>query len=404
MPPPRTEERVSASRDRRFHYRPELDGIRGFATLMVMGTHTTAFVASEYQGASRFYSGFLGLDWFFVLSGFLITTLLLRERETRGTIALPRFYARRALRLFPALVFGVAIAAICLAILGNNLGGKPFGESLIYVFTLIPNWSEQQLGFFGHLWSLGLEEQFYLVWPIVLIACLKRGLRLERIAFGVLGAAAFVAVTRAAYLHGFSPGEVIDGVRRSDAVMIGCATALMLESDAADRFKRFVTDRRTIRVAVGVVAGYIAYVEVMGRLGFEDTSKNILVFETAAFAVLFANLVIGRLTRTSRFLTWRPFVVTGRWSYGIYLVHYPLFNLFGRSGTNDPVVFAVLAWTLSFVLAGVSYYAVERPALKFKNGLKPRAKSLDRERVGRGSDAGVQVQRRGREEELVDAV
>src|ERR671913_1331463 len=147
----------------RLGYRPELDGVRGIAIILVMLVH----VHNWPRG------GFIGVDVFFTLSGFLITTLLLEEWRARRTVSLRDFYARRALRLFPAvIVLLVAYSIFALVAGGSLLSTRLAGVG--YGFTYLSNWAQafgltfpdQEIGF---LWTLAIEEQYYLLWPGLLL-------------------------------------------------------------------------------------------------------------------------------------------------------------------------------------------------------------------------------------------
>ena len=163
-------------------YRPALDGLRAVAVLAVLTYH-----AGWIQG------GFLGVDVFFTLSGFLITTLLCEEHARDGTIAIRRFYVRRARRLLPALV---VLLLVCGGILFATmpsafwpiLGGYLLGVLSYGANWLIIYWRD--LGVFGHTWSLAIEEQFYLAWPVLLLAAAATGPAPRWIVAGLVTAAA----------------------------------------------------------------------------------------------------------------------------------------------------------------------------------------------------------------------
>src|SRR5262245_51790762 len=148
-----------------FGYHPALDGLRGVAILAVMIYHS---------GLGR--GGYLGVDVFFALSGFLITTLLCDEYAATGTIAFRKFYARRALRLLPALVVFVAVwLAVLYATLEPRFWAFVTGFGLAVLFY-VANWVGiwvLPLGVFGHTWSLAIEEQFYVLWPLVILAVVR---------------------------------------------------------------------------------------------------------------------------------------------------------------------------------------------------------------------------------------
>ena len=163
-------------------YRPALDGLRGVAVLAVMVYHS---------GLIR--GGFLGVDVFFTLSGFLITTLLLEEYARTGTLAIGRFYIRRALRLLPALVaFLIFWGGVILTRIPSEYWSV-LGGYLLGVLGYVANWLYiywRPLGVFSHTWSLAIEEQFYLVWPVLLFLLLRWVRRAPWIVAGLLAAAA----------------------------------------------------------------------------------------------------------------------------------------------------------------------------------------------------------------------
>ncbi|MDB6057517.1 MAG: Acyltransferase 3, partial [Verrucomicrobiales bacterium] len=140
-------------------YSPQLDGLRGTAILCVLTGH---LFESHFRGA------WVGVDIFFVLSGFLITNILIAEHESTGTVSLKNFYGRRALRLVPALLIGVALTGLL-----SLFGATPFHtfagfrDAAVPALLYFSNFSDAQMGTFIHTWSLSVEEQFYLIWPLV---------------------------------------------------------------------------------------------------------------------------------------------------------------------------------------------------------------------------------------------
>src|SRR5215207_1763866 len=181
----------------RLGYRPELDGIRGVAILLVVVVHLHNWPRG----------GFIGVDVFFTLSGFLITTLLLEEWRARGTISLRHFYARRSLRLFPAVAVLLAVYFIfALAAGGPYLGTRLAGVA--YGLTYLSNWPqayhwpfpEQEIGF---LWTLAIEEQYYLLWPsLLLLAVYVARLSSRRLIFAISCLVVAVWAWRIALLEG----------------------------------------------------------------------------------------------------------------------------------------------------------------------------------------------------------
>ena len=155
----------------RLGYRPALDGVRAMAILAVLG----------YHGSAQLKGGFIGVDIFFVLSGFLITTLLFQEWSHAHAIALGNFYGRRARRLLPALFLAVAGVGLIYAIDPSLNHGISFGRAALVVIFYAGNWvaafadnPTQVLALLDHTWSLAVEEQFYILWPLLLLICLRR--------------------------------------------------------------------------------------------------------------------------------------------------------------------------------------------------------------------------------------
>jgi peptidoglycan/LPS O-acetylase OafA/YrhL len=182
----------SAPEPSRLSHIAALNGLRGIAILSVMFFHATLSGA----GGPRPSGGFLGVDIFFVLSGFLITALLLREWQQNGSIALRAFYARRALRLLPALFALMAVILLLPGVFYSSV--RPWRDALITT-AYATNWVRAfggEIGFFGHTWSLTIEEQFYVIWPLLLLALLKLRVGRRGILFLVVVGIAVPAVLR----------------------------------------------------------------------------------------------------------------------------------------------------------------------------------------------------------------
>jgi peptidoglycan/LPS O-acetylase OafA/YrhL len=222
----------------RLGYRPELDGLRGIAIILVLLVHTFNWP----KGA------FVGVDIFFALSGFLITTLLLAEWDRHGSISLRHFYLRRYYRLFPALaVLIVVYVAYSIAFAEADVGMRMRGA--VFGITYTTNWALAfHLPFLntetGYLWTLAVEEQFYLVWPAVLIVLLRRGLRLKGITWLLVGIIVALVVWRNLLLFSsVDPRRIYFGTdTRFDELLIGCLTATLFVGRApAKRRSRWLT-------------------------------------------------------------------------------------------------------------------------------------------------------------------
>ena len=332
------------------HYRPDIDGLRAIAVLSVVIFH--AF--PEYLGG-----GFIGVDVFFVISGFLITSLILREqREER--FSLRHFYARRIRRIFPALSlvlgFGLVAGWICLNFMEYKQLTKHTGSSAIFItnFMLL-----REAGYFDnaadtkpmlHLWSLAIEEQFYLAWPLVLMFFK----RLTRWLFPVLVVLLLSSLTYSLSLvfKGDLEHDFYSPLSRSWELLLGASLAFGVSRQAA------------IATSARNMAGWVGLVLVFMSACFLDKSMPFpgywaLPPTLGAALILFA----GMQSNVNRvLLASRPLVAIGLISYPLYLWHWPLLS-FARileSQTPEPELRLALV-LMSFILAWGTYRFIEKP-------------------------------------------
>jgi len=350
----------SETRSKSFGYRPELDGIRAFAVLSVMSYH--AFVTAH--GAPRYRGGFLGVDVFFGLSGYLITTLLVREWDASRTIRLGHFYARRALRLLPALFVALVFGAIVVSLLPFHTR-RPYWLTLVVVSFYVANWFLARgvaLTPLGHTWSLSIEEQYYLLWCPTLILLLRSVRSRRAIAAFAFSGAILMALLRLAVFHS---GRVtlakLSTVTRPDSVLIGSALALALSD--APRLLKSLLARREIALAC---------VLFIGAATLKLSADGRWLYAGGLFAFnLCVAFVIGHLAVTStsplrRVLTLKPLPAVGRISYGLYLYHVPMLFLLFHGRQPSGVVRIGALFVLTFVMATASYVTIERFALRYR--------------------------------------
>ncbi len=356
---------------------PGLDGLRGVAVLAVMAFHA---------GLPWARGGLLGVDVFFVLSGYLITSLLVREHARTGRIALRQFWARRARRLLPGLL--ILIAGICLY---ARLVADPAPEQLrgdaLSTLLYVANWhyilgGQNYFVRFGapspllHTWSLAVEEQFYLVWPLVAVLVLKRwGRRGLGWVAGIL-AAGSASLCAALYLTGSSVDRLYYGTdTRSQTIMVGAALAVLVPpfsaapSHGSRRFdgsvlaNRWVLGNRWVLAAGGLLAAAI-----LGWCLHSVDGQTASLYEGGFLAVAVATAVVITLIirrpadPLSRALSWRPLRYAGLISYGLYLYHWPIFLTLDSSRTGlSGYRLLALRFAVTFVAAGLSYRYVEQP-------------------------------------------
>jgi len=366
-------------------HRPGLDGLRAIAIGLVLLHHTAAIVVPSW--AEWFFpGGFLGVDLFFVLSGFLITTLLLERWDRAEAHPLRRFYARRALRLLPA-VGALLVANVIVATITADDVRKAFGSFLV-VLSYTTNWA--LLYGFGdvsryltHLWSLAIEEQFYVVWPLLLLAGLRTRQSRGRIALICAIVAVAAAIWRSAL---YDSGEAwlkiyIRTDARADALLVGVVLALLRADGVIARIPR------PVRSVVGLVAltGFIVaayrvhgHSESLYRGGF----SAVALLAAAVMAIELAGPWILRPVLGSG-----PFVLVGQLSYSLYLWHFIVFWIVAEHVAPAwPVLRVALAWTVTAVAAFACYRFVELPALRVKDRIG-RRRAADSQRGEDGVDA-----------------
>lgn len=341
------------------------------AILAVLYYHSSSGL---YLHSWRLLGGWIGVDAFFVLSGYLITTLLLREWGREGSVGLRAFYARRVLRLFPALATLLIGGALVVAIVGSNAGGLPYGRAVLPTVFYAGNWFEARggnpLGILGHTWSLALEEQFYLLWPPVLAVLLARRRSPRRIAAGLVPLIAAAAVYRALSHLYISPDAAVYHFGRADGVLIGSAIALLLFDLPFDRIPSFV--RRPTLPSLAAVALVVAAIRL-------DSSSELWQLGGLSVVYVLVGFVLVHLVTTDSrsplrsVLSAGPLVWIGRVSYGLYLYHIPVNYLIHHTRVSELPggVEVVVHTAVTFLAAWVSFVFIERPALRLKRRWRP---------------------------------
>jgi peptidoglycan/LPS O-acetylase OafA/YrhL len=283
---------------------PVLDGLRAIAILLVVTAHPA------YKHVWPVFHGTSGVSLFFVLSGFLITTLCLREQDTRAGFSLTNFYIRRVFRIYPLYFLVLAFYVILIVGLGQQADRHhAFVTNVPYMLAFFP----EHAFFFNHTgtsvpfdgaWSLGVEEKFYLVWPVLGILLLKNRLRIALL-FLVFATSMFLNTQSADWAHACAPYGLI---------ALGCFAAVLLHH------------RRSYEVCSHLgrprVLAFLIVVTTSIQFGTTEVNTGRELY--VVYGIVLTALLIGLITYSGNGIAWlycRPMVFIGRISYALYLVH-----------------------------------------------------------------------------------
>ncbi|MGP3691496.1 acyltransferase family protein [Streptomyces sp. IBSNAI002] len=359
---------------RRPHLAP-LDGLRGLAVLGVLLFH-----AGDFPG------GFLGVDLFFVLSGYLITGLLLREAGERGGIDLVAFWGRRARRLLPALAAAVAGALLLTRFAGSGAMARFAHQDAPWVLANLANWHfiAEQVGYWHavptrtltHLWSIAVEEQFYLLWPPLVLLLMWLGSRPRRgggrppaggrlVAVTALLGAVASAALMALLADPVDTTRVYEGTdTRAFALLLGALAATPPVQGCLARLPRR-TAGRLMPVPAAVLA--LVWATASGT-GQPWLFQGGLLLHSAAAAALIALVAHAPTAPLGRVLGLRPLTVLGGLSYGLYLWHWPLFLVLDHAGP------ALDGWARTCWLTAVSLAAAVLSKTLLEDPVRYRAR------------------------------
>ena len=349
-------------------YVPSLDGLRALAVLAVIAYHMKMSWAP---------GGLLGVTMFFVLSGYLITGLLLAEYDASGTISLKGFWLRRVRRIVPAIVFAVLGTGMLCTIFDQALLTK-MRPDVLPTLLFFNNWWQifhnvsyfQALGEpspLTHCWSLAIEEQFYLIWPIALLACMKVGVQRKTMQRGIIVLILLSALEMALLFNpAADPSRVYYGTdTRAFSLLIGALLAFVWPyQKLTERAGAAMSSGgRALFNAIGVAATVGLLLMVAFTNGFEPfIYRGGLVLCSLLTAVAIA-VMVHPISLIGKLFALPPFVWIGKRSYSMYLWHYPLILLMTPNNLvgNAPWWLRLVQLAVIFAVSAFSYTFVENP-------------------------------------------
>lgn len=297
------------------HYYPALDGLRGLAILLVVIYHNFGFIR-------YFFFGWLGVDLFFVLSGFLITDILLKTLGKPGY--LKNFYIRRVLRIFPLYYLALILFLLVLPAVSRNFDVTYYTDNQVWLWTYLQNWlyifkNPDQYNTLNHFWSLAVEEQFYLAWPLVILLLRKPSRLLVALAIllaGVIGLRIWIWNNQVADLAYFN----LYTFTRIDGICIGSMIALLQRINP-----RFLRNYMPLIVLLFAALNFVFYF-INRDNAFSFPYLAIAGYTTFAmvFGLLVNEAVGGENRLLNRVFSFSPLRFFGRISYGFYIFHWPV--------------------------------------------------------------------------------
>lgn len=340
-------------------YSASLDGVRGIAVIAVVLAHF---------GVPFIRRGGLGVDIFFTLSGFLITSILLHEHARTGDISFRNFYMRRLLRLLPALLFLLAVYGFCVLVLDKDLN-RHFTDIALVLFYLA-NWASaaglNRPGELGHTWSLSVEEQFYLLWPCVLYFLLNKWGRRGLFCGGVV-------LAGLSMLETFSLAQSVPWWRlyygsdtRAFTMLWGCCFAMMFHF-----WREKVVLPRLLEAVLPLLTwGGIAFMMLHSDSFLQEPDffrGKIFIIPVLTCALLY-QVVMPGFDLSKRILSAKVLVYFGKRSYGLYLWHYWIMNYWLMDISKESSPGIRILWALaSLIVTELSYRYVELPFLSLKD-------------------------------------
>ena len=335
---------------------PALDGLRAVAVFLVIIGHF-GFVMVP---------GGHGVMIFFVLSGFLITWLLLKENERTGTISLGAFYKRRTLRIFPAFYAYWLMMVVLLVATGRAVLWPHAWSALFYTSNYYSAINGDPNNGFSHTWSLAIEEQFYLLWPFLFL--MLRG-NLRRMTIFLAGLIGAVWIHRAILCYGFNIDQAYIYAAfdtRLDELMVGCLLAVLLKRGSLASVWRTISSNVLLPFATIALLA----ISIYAGEAYIDRYRDVFGFaiEPLLFAILIVQMIALSSTRMWGWTERRPVRFLGRISYSLYLYQQLTLHAVRHALEAYPVIVQLsAAISVTIVLATLSHYIIERPFLNLKS-------------------------------------
>lgn len=340
------------------------DGLRALSILLVLFTHLGWYDALPdnyfFNALEQSITGMVGVTMFFTISGFLITTLLLREKAKNGTINYKHFIVRRFLRLLPVLV--LFYFTMCILILTHqlNISWVAFFISVFYGYNFVPN--RLYFSELGHTWSLAVEEQFYILWPWVVLFFKKNGLLL--VALFMLALAILALIVLPTYRITFNGKSYFIGESfHANRFFLPAIAPIMIGSIAAAL--HFFYPEKLIAFCSSMVNKLLIVITMLAAFWLPDSLQTALfLIHALCFAWVLGYIHSKQQSLITTILEWRPLAFTGKISYGIY-VWQGLFLGTGPGGKlwiQQPIQNLLLTW----LVAIACYYLVEVKVLRLK--------------------------------------
>ena len=346
---------MKASGMKIFQYRPEIDGVRAIAILPVIIYHLNA---------KWLPGGYLGVDIFFVLSGYLITTLLILEYEKTQKVNLAGFWSRRIRRLMPALFLVLLTIALYFALFASSFDRIGLRSDLTSALFYVANWGFivegqsyftdfESVSYVRHTWSLAIEEQFYLVWPLTI--SLLFGFRKQKYIPILLASLIGCSIFLMGFLHQADPSRAYFGTdTRVHQVLIGVSLAFLLTGGLREKVLKI--GYQLIPWAVAGITVCFIFLDDTTSFYYRGGSVAIALSTVALISGLEADHPIQKIFQM------KILVSVGLISYGLYLWHWPVIQIVRKEvGPVSELRNAIISVLITFAISAISYRCIEKP-------------------------------------------